>query len=302
MKKLVLVLVWLTSIFGSIGMSNAVYGMRDPVYGTDSAQWLDILHITYQGKTYTDYKFDSTWKFSLDNSGCSNIIESFANGTDGRGTLKNPDAAKFYTTKLDPNSGDCQYTSSTVISLTNVADAKDVFVWDNSTKLHDVVQTSTTFVQDAQNQNLFRQTNGNLCKSTLEFGSDLSQAKLVVRSSGSTHYSDEPMPFKLEAAKSEGSNCNILVVQNNTPAHIGYVQNSSKINSDGTSLHGGSTAGGDTAAKDDPCVGASGSYSWILCPAVQAADDFLAGAYKGYVEPLLQIDALTFACELPSIL
>lgn len=57
----------------------------------------------------------------------------------------------------------------------------------------------------------------------------------------------------------------------------------------------------DGEGGQDACAGASGSYSWLLCPAVKKSTEFLEKSYEEFIEPLLFVKPLTTKNEDGSV-
>ncbi len=227
---------------------------------------------------FFDSDLDSTFEYREQDpsDGCADKINGFNNSDFEPG--KTPSSATLVTSSKRTGSTSCTTENDTVTFSSGTRDNFLVsFAWQNGN-----ITTSdgkTTFESDGSS-NVFQtnsQTSGGSCLDTITVSADGKTARLVVRSSienslggasGQGHYDWHPFrPADQDLSYNDSIKCwetesiRVRVAGTKEAGHTG-----------GASTQHGS---GSAAEAEPSCESGGGEWSWLLCPALRVASDFV---------------------------
>lgn len=274
-----------------------------------SGNWVNIATLEVDGKRYQEDKIDNNWHFYLvdDKDGCTDEIDQLSYNPDAQneGPYALPKDREVRLQVKEKSASGCNVTRTETVNLSNLEGAKYSFNWVDKGAI-EIPGQGTQFKKDAALGGVFVKSGDNECKDTIEAGEGASSASLIVRvtrKSADTAdvdrrndlrsvYQGHSWVDRIDYDKEEGQGA-CIISDRIDGLPIGLVdENSHKEAGTGTGSGGGDGGGADTKPS---CESNGGKMSWLLCPVLEYAGEFLQKVDE-QLNHLLQVPNNYFEC------
>lgn len=213
-----------------------------------TGEWINAGNIAVNGETYTDVNpldDNLNYKLSGEQGSCVSEIKSFSTG-DIFNTAELGSATLFIKER-DPLTGDCIESDPEEITLSVTDKSNDLFLWIDEDRLQEV--SSSTIYTRLPGQDVFAEGVDDDCKNSVEVTDDNSGV------------------FIVRGPQASGGNINCGEIRSNA---VGFGS------ADNASIPPGQGSTG-TPGEDQPsCERDGGSFTWLLCPALEGIDDIIS--------------------------